>query len=80
MCLTDLSNNQLVKDEGAQIFYSIQSQTKPIGIRANCEIPHKEHLDYKKVNSGKSQRSNIRKSTINRQSKSIEDDINRINK
>ena len=40
VCLTDPSNNQLVKDKGAQIFYSIQSQTKPIGIGANCEIPH----------------------------------------
>ena len=43
VCLTDPSNDQLVKDEGAQIFYSIQSQTKPIGIGANCEIPHKTH-------------------------------------
>ena len=40
VCLTDPSNNQLVKDEGAQIFYSIRLQTKPNGIRANCEIPH----------------------------------------
>ena len=40
VCFTDLSNHQLVKDEGAQIFYSIQSQTKPIGIGANYEIPH----------------------------------------
>ena len=40
VCLTDPSNNQLMKDEGAQIFYSIQSQTKPIGIGVNCEIPH----------------------------------------
>ena len=40
VCLTDPSNNQLVKDEGAQIFYSIRSQTKPIGIGVNCEIPH----------------------------------------
>ena len=39
MCLTDPSNDQLVKDEGAQIFYSIWSQTKPIGIGANCENP-----------------------------------------
>ena len=39
MCLTDLSNDQLVKDEGAQIFYSIRSKTKPIGIGANCENP-----------------------------------------
>ena len=37
---TNPSNDQLVKDEGAQIFYSIQSQTKPIDIGANCEIPH----------------------------------------
>ena len=43
LCLTDPSNDQLVKDEGAQIFYSIWSQTKPIGIGANCEIPHKNH-------------------------------------
>ena len=40
MCLTDPSNDQLVKDERAQIFYSIQTQTKLIGIGANCEIPH----------------------------------------
>ena len=40
VCLTDSSNDQLVKDEGAQIFYSIRSQTKPIGIEANCEIFH----------------------------------------
>ena len=40
VCLTDPSNDQLVKDEGAQIFYSVQSQTKLIGIGANCEIPH----------------------------------------
>ena len=40
MCLTDPSNDQLVKDEGAQIFYSIRSQTKPIGIGTNCEISH----------------------------------------
>ena len=40
VCFTNPSNDQLVKDEGAQIFYSIQSQTKPIGIGANCEIPH----------------------------------------
>ena len=40
VCLTDPSNDQLVKGEGAQIFYSIRSQTKPIGIGANCEIPH----------------------------------------
>ena len=39
MCLTDPSNDQLVKDERAQIFYSIRSQTKPIGIGANCENP-----------------------------------------
>ena len=38
--LTNPSNVQLVKDEGAQIFYSIRSQTKFIGIGANCEIPH----------------------------------------
>ena len=44
MCLTDPSNDQLVKDEGAQIFYSIRSQTKPIGIEANCEIPHNPSL------------------------------------
>ena len=45
ICLTDPSNNQSVKDEGAQIFYSIQLQTKPIGIGANYEnlsqsLPH----------------------------------------
>ena len=40
VCLTDPSNDQLVKDEGVQIFYSIRSETKPIGIGANCEIPH----------------------------------------
>ena len=40
VCLTDPSNDQLVKDKGAQIFYSNRSQTKPIGIGANCEIPH----------------------------------------
>ena len=40
VCLTDPSNNQLVKDEGTQIFYHIRSQTKPIGIGVNCEIPH----------------------------------------
>ena len=40
VCLTDPSNNQLVKDEEVQIFYSIRSQTKPIGIGVNCEIPH----------------------------------------
>ena len=40
VCLTDPSNDQLVKDEGAQIFYSVRSQTKLIGIGANCEIPH----------------------------------------
>ena len=39
VCLTDPSNDQLVKDEGAQIFYSIRSQTKPIGIGVNCENP-----------------------------------------
>ena len=37
VCLTDPSNDQLVKDEGAQIFYSIRSQTKPISSGANCE-------------------------------------------
>ena len=41
---TNPSNNQLVKDEGAQIFYSIRSQTKPIGIGANCEISHNPSL------------------------------------
>ena len=41
VCLIDSSNDQLVKDEGTQIFYSIRSQTKPIGIGANCEIPHR---------------------------------------
>ena len=44
VCLTDPSNDQLVKDEGAQIFYSIRSQTKPIGIGVNCEIPHNPSL------------------------------------
>ena len=44
VCLTNPSNHQLVKDEGAHIFYSIQSQTKPIGIGANCEIPHNPAL------------------------------------
>ena len=44
VCLTDPSNDQLVKDEGAQIFYSIRSQTKSIGIGANCEIPHNPSL------------------------------------
>ena len=39
MCLTDPSNDQLVKDERKQIFYSIRSQTKPIGIGVNCENP-----------------------------------------
>ena len=39
VCLTDLSNNQSVRDEGTQIFYSIRSQTKPIGIGTNCENP-----------------------------------------
>ena len=43
MCLTNPSKDQLVEDEGAQIFYSIQSQTKPIGIGANCEISHKRY-------------------------------------
>ena len=37
--LTDPSNDQLVKDKRAQIFYSIRSQTKPTGIGANCENP-----------------------------------------
>ena len=37
VCLTNPSNDQLVKDDGAQIFYSIRSQTKPIGIGVNCE-------------------------------------------
>ena len=41
MCFTNPSNDQLVKDEGVQIFYSIRSQTKFIGIGENCEIPHK---------------------------------------
>ena len=44
VCLTDPSNDQLVKDEGAQIFYSIRSQNKPIGIGANCEIPYNTHF------------------------------------
>ena len=44
MCLTNPSNDQLVKDEGAQIFYSIWSQTKPIGIGVNCEIPHNTYV------------------------------------
>ena len=44
VCLTDPSNDQLVKDEGAQIFYSIRSQTKSIGIGAKCEIPHNPSL------------------------------------
>ena len=44
VCRTDPSNNQLVKDEGAQIFYSIRSQTKPFGIGVNCEIPHNPSL------------------------------------
>ena len=39
VCLTNPSNDQLVKDDGAQIFYSIRSQTKPIGIGVNCENP-----------------------------------------
>ena len=39
VCLTNPSNDQLVKDDGAQIFYSIQSQIKPIGIGVNCENP-----------------------------------------
>ena len=45
VCLTDPSNNQLVKDEWAQIFYSIRLQTKPIAIGANCEIPHNGNSD-----------------------------------
>ena len=40
MCLTDPSNDQLMKDKGTQIFYNIRLQTKPIGIRVNCEISH----------------------------------------
>ena len=44
VCFTNPFNDQLVKDEGAQIFYSIRSQTKPIGIGANCEIPHNPSL------------------------------------
>ena len=44
VCFIDPSNDQLVKDEEAQIFYSIQSQTKPIGIGVNCEIPHNPSL------------------------------------
>ena len=44
VCLTDLSNDQLVKNKGAQIFYSIRSQTKNIGIGVNCEIPHNPFL------------------------------------
>ena len=44
MCLTNPSSDQLVKDEGAQIFYNIWSQTKLIGIWANCEIPHNPSL------------------------------------
>ena len=47
VCLTDPSNDQLVKDEGAQIFYSIQSQTKPIGIGTNCENPSQKHIPIK---------------------------------
>ena len=46
VCFTDPTNNQLVKDEGAQIFYSIRSQTKLIGIGANCEIPHINKNSY----------------------------------
>ena len=41
VCLIDPSNDQLVKDEEAQIFYSIRLQTKLIAIGANCEIPHR---------------------------------------
>ena len=44
VCLIDPSNDQLVKNKGTQIFYSIRSQTKPIGIGANCEIPHNNEL------------------------------------
>ena len=44
VCLTNPSNDQLVKDEGARIFYSIRSQTKPIGIGEYCEIPHNPSL------------------------------------
>ena len=44
MCLTNSSNDQLVKDEGAQIFYNIRLQTKSLGIGANCEIPHNPSL------------------------------------
>ena len=41
VCFTDPSNDQLVKDEGAHIFYSICSQTKSIDIGAYCEIPYR---------------------------------------
>ena len=44
MCLIDPSNDQLVKNEEAQIFYNIRSQTKPISIGANYEIPHNAAL------------------------------------
>ena len=44
VCLIDPSNNQLVKDEGTQIFYSIRLQTKPIGIGVNCENPSQSLL------------------------------------
>ena len=47
VCLTDPSNDQLVKDEGAQIFYSIRSQTKLIGIGTNCENPSQKHIPIK---------------------------------
>ena len=40
VCFTNPSKHQLVKNERAQIFYSIRLQTNPIGIGANCEIPH----------------------------------------
>ena len=50
VCLTDLSNDQLVKDEGAQIFYSIRLQTEPFSIGANCEIPHKMHPTIDSIN------------------------------
>ena len=41
---TNPSNDQLVKDEWAQIFYCIWLQTKPIAIGVNCEIPHNPSL------------------------------------
>ena len=46
VCLNNPSNDLLVKDKGAQIFYSIRSQTKPIGIGVNCEIPHNWNILY----------------------------------